>query len=71
MYGGWEKENESMDEDNCKVFKLTQWKDTATICNTDVCKDESIDLKCKHNIKLSLKLILFEEDLSSYFKARF
>lgn len=23
MYGGWEKENESMDEDNCKVFKLT------------------------------------------------
>lgn len=29
MYGGWEKENESMNEDNCKVFKLTEWKDTA------------------------------------------
>lgn len=41
------------------------------ICNTDVGKDESIDLKCKHNIKLSLKLFLFEEDLYLILKPDF
>lgn len=41
------------------------------ICNTDVCKDGSADLKCKLNIKLALRLILFEEGLYRILKSVF
>lgn len=41
------------------------------ICNTDVCKDESIDLKCKHNKIIIKTYFLFEEDLYLILKPDF